>query len=62
MTMMQLVVCWYDRRPDFTPNYTEYHHGSFFGKTPEEIMTQLRAFQETHDLMKYTALEIVGIY
>ena len=57
-----MLVRWHDRKPDFTPDYSSYHHGSFYGETPAEIMAQLNAFIETHDLIKYTPVEIVGIY
>ena len=60
--MIQMLCLWYDRKPDFTPDYSSDHHGSFYGETPAEIMAQLNAFKETHDLSKYTPVEIVGIY
>lgn len=59
---IKMLVMWYGRHDDFTPKYDDDHHGSFYGETPEEIMTQFRDYQNNHDLNKYTPLEIVGIY
>lgn len=59
---IQMLVRWYDRNRDLTPNYDAEHHGSFFGETPAEIMAQLNAFKDRHDLNEYTQIEIVGIY
>ena len=60
--MICLYCEWYGRRVDLSPDYEDKHHGTFMGDTPEDCMAQLRAFRETHDLAKYTPIEIILVY
>lgn len=59
---IQMEVIWFDRGADFKPDYTKPHHGSFCGETPAEIMAQYHAYEQNHDLEKFSRLEIVGIF
>ena len=58
---MAMYVVWYDRKPDFTADYSAAHRGTIHGETASEIMAQFRSMQNNHDLAKFTRLEIVGI-
>lgn len=59
---LNLLVCWYDRKPDFAPDYDSQHHGTIKGHSPSELMTQLNAMRNNHDLSHYTQIEIVYLY
>ena len=56
-----LLIRWYDRRPNFLPDYESPHFGRIKG-TPDECMKQYRELQSSHDLSKYSATEIIGVY
>jgi len=60
--MIHMFIQWYERKPDFSPDYDKEHHGTIAGKTPAECMAQLNALRWNHDATKYTALEIAYIY
>lgn len=60
--MIHMFIQWYERKPDFSPDYDKEHHGNIAGKTPAECMAQLNALRRNHDVAKYTALEIAYIY
>ena len=62
MMITGIAVRWYGRKPDFTPDYDDEHHGTLTGETPEEIMGLLREWQRQQDLSKFTPVEIVGIF
>ena len=58
---IHMLVQWYERKPDFSPDYDKEHHRTFIG-TPDECMEQYRAFSYNHDCAKYTITEIVMIW
>ena len=59
---MTVYIQWWDRNDDFTPNYfNEAHHGNIHGANAAECMAQIRNLKYNHDLIKYTAIEIVEI-
>ena len=60
--MISLYCVWYGRHEDMSPDYSDAHHGTIHGKTPSDCMSQLRVFQENHDLSKYTHIEIILVY
>jgi len=60
--MIHMHIVWYDRKPDFTPNYDADHHGIVAGATPWECMRQFFELRSNHDLTKYTCMEISFIY
>lgn len=60
--MIHMHIVWYDRKPDFTPNYDADHHGTVAGATPQECMRQFFELRSNHDLAKYTCMEISFIY
>ena len=57
-----MLVSWYDRKPDFQPDYDKVHYGRIKGKTPEECMKKYRELSWNHDVVTYTKTEIIGIY
>jgi hypothetical protein len=60
--MISLYCIWYGRKEDFSPDYSDEHHGNIHGETPGECMSKLNAFRENHDLSKYTPIQIVEVY
>ncbi len=62
VSAIHLYVQWYDRKPDFQPDYDKEHHGTIIGDTPDECMNKLKALKENHDLAKYTRMEIMYIF
>ena len=60
--MITMVIRWYTRKPDFSPDWNEFHQGKIKGTSPDDCMKQYRKMQNNHDLAKYTRLEIIGIY
>lgn len=59
---MKMVIQWYERNSDFSPNYDKKHHGTFFGPCADDCMDQYIKWRRDHDLAKYTPTEIVYIY
>ena len=59
---INMFVTRYDRKPNFEPDYEKEHHGTITGNSPAECMSKLNAIKESHDLAKYTRIEIVSIY
>lgn len=58
---MTLYVQWYERKPDFSPDYDKEHHGNIHGASAAECMAQFHALQRDHDLAQYTIPHIVGV-
>ena len=58
---MTVYIQWYGRREDFTPIYSEEHHGNIHGKTANECMAQIRDLRNNHDCARYTPIEIIEI-
>ena len=57
-----LLIQWFDRHHDMSPNYDERHIGRIRGSTPNECMAKYHEFLRNHDLSKYTQTEIIAIY
>ena len=62
MESISMLVIWYGRNSDMTPDYSQQYHGTFSGKNPDEVMTKYRQYQRNHDLSKYTRTEIAMIW
>lgn len=60
--MIHMHIVWYERKPDFSPDYDKEHHGTIGGETSGECMNQLNALSYNHDLAMYTPMEIQYIY
>ena len=60
--MIHMFIQWYERKPDFSPDYDKEHHGTIKGKTPAECMDQLIALKNQNDMAKYTPMQIMYIY
>ena len=61
MIPLRMLVMWYERKEDFSPDYTKDHTIVFKGNTPYECMDQFHELQKNQDLYKYTMPEIVSI-
>lgn len=59
---MTITVQWYERKPDFSADYTKEHHGSIKGSSAAECMLQFSEFKLNHDLSRYTIPAIVWVY
>lgn len=59
---IHMLVQWYERKPDFSPDYDNEHHGTIIGDSPDDCMKQYRQLSDNHDLAKYTKTEIIMIY
>lgn len=59
---IHMLIRWYERKPDFSPDYSREHHGTIIGETPDECMKQYRELSWNHDCVKYTQTEIEMIY
>lgn len=60
--MLHLFIRWYERKPDWTPDYDKEHHGTVVGNTPDECMAKLNQLRESHDLNRYTRMEIEYVF
>ena len=60
--IINMFVTWYDRKPNFDPDYEKEHHRTITGNNPAECMSKLNAIRKDHDLAKYTRIEIVSIF
>lgn len=61
--MISMDIMWFDRdKMHFGPDFDKEHHATVSGKTPSECMEKFHAMQETHDLSKFTRMEIAFIY
>lgn len=58
---MKMFILWYDRKPDFEPDYYKPHRKTITGKTPEDCMEAYNELSYNHDLAKYTRTEITYI-
>lgn len=59
---MTIYVQWYERKPDFSPDYDREHHGTIKGSSAAECMTQFQALKYNHDLAKYTIPHIEYVW
>lgn len=59
---INVVVEWYERKKDWSPDYDKRYHTTIRGETPSECMQQVKALKYNHDVVKYTRAEIVYIY
>ena len=59
---IHMFIQWWERKPDFSPDYYKEHHGTIDGETPGECMQKFNAFRENHDIAKYTPMQILYIY
>lgn len=58
---MTITLSYYKRKEDFSPDYSCQYHNRFFGDTAKECMRQVREFEHTHNLDKYTRTEIINV-
>ncbi len=59
---MTILVRWYGRNDDFSPNYFDEHHGTLRGENADDCWKKFIEHGNTHDLAKYTAREIAGMW
>lgn len=59
---MMILVKWYGRNEDFSPNYVDVHSGTISGKDADDCWRQFMKHEENHDLTKYTRREIVYMW
>ena len=59
---IHMVVEYYDKKPDWTPDYDKRHNVVFEGLTPADCMIPYIEMCKTHDLAKYTIAQIAYIY
>lgn len=60
--MLHFNIVWYERKPDWSPDYDKQHSCIITGKTPAECMETYRLMGNNHDVVKYTILRIVDVY
>lgn len=58
---MTLFIQWFERKPDFSPDYEREHHGNIHGSSASECMTKFRVLQNDHDLARYTIPHIMNV-
>lgn len=60
--MISLYIMWYERKPNYEPDYNRPHHAIVSGETPKECMEKYDSLRENHDLCKNTRMEIEFIF
>lgn len=60
---INLNIMWFDLdKMTYGPDFDKEHHATVSGETPSECMEKYYALQNTHDLNKFTRMEIAFIY
>ena len=59
---MTIMIRFYDRLPNFTPDYNREHHGTIQGTTASEVWRKFTEWKRNFDLARYTIPEIFGMY
>lgn len=58
---MTITVQWYERKPDFKPDYDKVHVAHVHGDKAADCMEQINIYRQNHDLYRFTPLEIVHV-
>ena len=60
--MIHLIVYWYERTADKSPDYNKLHTVVIEGETAKECDNKFRQLRETTELNKYTIPQIAGLF
>ena len=58
---MKILLQWYGRRPDFNEDPEKKHELVVVGDTAADCMGKINSMRSTHDLARFTPIEIVSV-
>lgn len=61
--IIHMIIVWYDINYETRdPFYSKQHSVTVVGETPRECMEKFYELEKTHDLSKFSRMQIAGIY